>query len=180
MRFDLQPSRKRAGRPASLAGMTLAEVLISMVIVALVFTTIINGYLVGAKRAQWSGYSLAAQSLSVQCLEQARSAVWDIAMNKNELTNMTLMGKSFDASTLTWSGYTTNILDVPWKGTNYLMATNYMTIQTIYENNYTNVPVQLQMVRVDTVWAFNAWGDFTVRLYTNTTCTFLAPDNRGF
>jgi len=160
--------------------MTLMEVLVSAVIVAVVFATIIQGYLIGAKRAQWTGYSLAAQSLSVQCLEQARSAVWDIAMNKNELTNMNLTARSYNTTTLTLTGYTTNILDVPWKGTNYLMATNYMTIQTIYENNYTNVPVQLQMVRVDTVWAFNAWGDFTVRLYTNTTCTFLAPDNRGF
>ncbi len=180
MRLVLQPNGKRAGRPARVAGMTLAEVLISMVIVALVFATILNCYLVGAKRAQWSGYSLAAQSLSVQCLEQARSAVWDIAMNKNELTNMTLLAKAYDASTLTWSGYTTNILDVPWKGTNYLVATNFISIRLIYENNLTNVPVQLQLVRADTVWAFNAWGNFDVRIYTNSTCTYLAPDNRGF
>jgi Tfp pilus assembly protein PilV len=180
MRLDLHPSQTRAGNRLRVAGMTLAEVLISMVIVAMMFTAIINGYLVAAKRAQWTGYSLAAQSLSVQCLERARSAVWDIAMNKNELTNMTLMAKAYDASTKTWSGYTTNILDVPWKGTNFLLATNFVSIQLIYQNNKTNVPVQMQMLRVDTVWAFNAWGNFSVRLYTNTTCTYLAPDNRGF
>jgi type II secretory pathway pseudopilin PulG len=157
---------------------TLVEVLISVVIVALVFGTIINGYMAGAKRAQWSGYSLAAQSLAVQCVEQARSAVWDIAMNKNEVTNMTLMSKSYNSSTATWTGYTTNVMDVPWKGTNYLIATNFITIQTIYENNATNVPVQLQLFRVDTVWSFNGWGSFKVVYYTNSICTYMAPDNR--
>jgi hypothetical protein len=148
------------------------------VIVALLFGTIINGYLAGAKRTQWTGYSLAAQSLSVEVLEQVRSSVWDIAMSKNEVTNMTLMAKSYNASSKTWTGYTTNILDVPWKGTNYVIATNFITLQIIYENNATNVPVQLQFIRVDTVWDFNGWGNFVDKLYTNTTCTYIAPDNR--
>jgi hypothetical protein len=159
--------------------LSLPEVLISVVIVAVVFGSIINGYLAGARRTEWTGCSLAAQSLGVQILEQARAAVWDISINKNELTNLTLLAKSYDAGTKTWSGYTTNIMDIPWKGTNYIIATNYVSIQDIYENNTTNVPVHLQVVRVDTVWPFNGWGKFSVRYYTNSICTFIAPDNRG-
>ena len=59
------------------------------------------------------------------------------------------------------------------------MATNYVTIQDICENLVANPPVHLQMVQVDTVWPFMGWGKFKVQYYTNTVCTFLAPDNHG-
>jgi hypothetical protein len=36
----------------------------------------------------------------------------------------------------------------------------------------------LQSVRVDTVWPFNGWNNFSVQYYSNTSCTYLAPDNR--
>ena len=99
-------------------------------------------------------------------------------MGKNELTNMTLLNSSWNSSTLTLTGYTTNILDVPWKGTNYVLATSYITIRTIYENIDGTVPVQVQVVRVDTVWPFSDWGNFQMLYYTNSLCTFIAPDNR--
>lgn len=159
---------------------SLVEVLISVVIVAIVFGTIINGHLAGATRAEWTGCSLAAQSLGVQFLEQSRAAVWDIANNKNEVTNMTMMGKTYSSSTSKWSGYTTNIMDIPWKGTNYVIATNFVSIQDIFVNNSSNVPVHIMVLRVDTVWPFKGWGKYTLRYYTNSICTFIAPDNRGF
>lgn len=159
--------------------LSLTEVLISVVIVAIVFGTIINGHLVGAKRTEWTGCSLAAQSSGVEFLEQARAAVWDISVNKNEVTNMTLLSKKYNSSTATWTGYTTNIMDIPWKGTNYVIATNYVSIQDIFANNLSNVPVHLMVVRVDTVWPFKGWGNFTLKYYTNSICTFIAPDNRG-
>lgn len=159
--------------------LSLTEVLISVVIVAIVFGTIINGYLAGAKRTEWTGCSLAATSLGVQFLEQARSAVWDIANNKNELTNLTLTAKSYNPGTATWTGYTTSIMDIPWKGTNYVVATNFVSIQDIYENNYSGVPVHLQVLRVDTVWPFTGWGSFALKFYTNSICTYIAPDNRS-
>ena len=37
----------------------------------------IVGYLQAAVRAEWSAYSLAAQSLAVMRLEQSRAAKWD-------------------------------------------------------------------------------------------------------
>ena len=133
------------------------------------------------KRQEWSGFSLAAQSVSVEGLEQARGGVWDIAMNRNEIANMALMGYTSNSTAqggYVITGYTTNILDVPWKGTNYVVATNYFTITLFSENNATNVPVQLQMVQVDSVWPFTDWGNYTLKYYTNSTCTYLAPDNR--
>lgn len=174
-----QPVAKRLARrgEGGFVG-SFAEVLIAVVIVAVLFGSIINGYLSTAIRSQWTAYSLAAQSLGLQTIEQARSAVWDISMGKNELTNMTLLNSSWNSSTLTLTGYTTNILDVPWKGTNYVLATSYITIRTIYENIDGTVPVQVQVVRVDTVWPFSDWGNFQMLYYTNSLCTFIAPDNR--
>ncbi len=117
------------------------EVLIALIIVVMVFGAIISGYLSTAIRGEWTGYSLAAQSLGLQTIEQARSASWDIAMGKNQITNLTLISRSWNASTLTLTGYKTNILDVPWKGTNAIFVTNYVTVRTFYENNSSTVPV---------------------------------------
>ena len=183
MRGDFQTRRRRAGRtaPRGGPGFTLPEVLVASVIVVLMFSVIINGYLSGAIQSQWSGYSLAAQSASIEGLEQAHSAVWDIALQKNEVASMALSNYASNSTALggyVITGYTTNILDIPWKGTNYVLATNFFTITLFPENNYSNLPVQLQMIRVDTVWPFTAWGKFSVLYYTNTTCTYIAPDNR--
>ena len=171
------PARKRRRQEGGFI-LTFWEVLISVVIVALVFGAIINGYLTTAVQEERSGYSLAAQSLGIQVVEQARSAAWDIATGKNQLTNMALQSATWNASTLTYSGYTTNLLDVPFKGTNYVVATNYVTIQLVYLNGSSNVPVQMQSIRVDTVWPFTGWGNHTLCYYTNSIGTLLSPDNR--
>lgn len=177
---------ERASRARREAGFVLSfwEVLISVVIVALVFGTIINGYLAGAVKTEWTGYSLAAQSLSVQTLEQARSAVWDIALAKNELTNM-IAGKnvirslsSYNAATKTTTVVVTNLMDVPWKGTNFTIATSYITIQQVNETLAPANAVLLQLVRVDTVWPFTGWGNHSLIYYTNSIFTYIAPDNR--
>ncbi len=160
-------------------GLTLVEVLVAIVIVAVVFDAVITCYIQTGIMIEWTGYSLAAQQLGIQCLEQTRSAVWDIALGKNEITNLNLINYSWNATTLTLTGYTTNILDVPYSSTNYVMATNFITVQTIYANNATNVPVQLQVVRVDTVWMFQDWKNYSSQtLYTNSIGTYMAPDNR--
>jgi len=183
MRLELEHGRHCcAGRARREGGFVLSlwEVLISVVIVAVVFGSIINGYLIGAKKTQWTGYSLAAQSLSLQAVEQVRSAVWDIAMGNTEITNMNLNGKVLTLTNGNWmmTGFTTNIMDIPWHGTNYIVATNFITVQVLFANGVTNPWIQLQSVRVDTVWPFDGWGNFTTQFYTNTICTFIAPDNR--
>lgn len=179
MRFELKQSR--AARQEAGYVVTLPEVLIAVVIVAVVFGGILQGYMMSGKRTEWTGYSLAAQAQTVQLVEQVRSAGWDIALGKTEITNLTLFSKSLTSSgagKFTMTGYVTNIMDVPWRGTNYVIATNYLTLNQIYANNDTNIAVQLQVVQVDTVWVFTGWGGYTTRIYTNSICTVLAPDNR--
>ncbi len=34
------------------------------------------------------------------------------------------------------------------------------------------------MIRVDTVWPFTDWGKFSLKYYTNSIATYIAPDNR--
>jgi len=183
MRFNLkQPKplgedQPKQGRKRE-AGLTLVEVVVSVAIVALVFGAILNGYISTAKKIEWTGYSQAAQSLGMQAVEQARAATWDIAMGKNQLTNITLLSSSWNQSTLTYSGFTTNVLDVPIKGTNTVMATNFITIQQLNISSSTNVQILLQIMRVDTVWPFTGWGNNSIRYYTNSIGTYCAPDNR--
>jgi hypothetical protein len=178
-RRDQQPILKTVlgGRfPSSrlLAGYSLVEVVLAAAIIAMVYGMIINCYTQCGLRAQWSGYSLAAQSLAYEQIEQARSAIWDPAMNNNQVTQLNLKTWSYNSGTRTWSGYITAILDVPYASTNYTVATNYVSVQLIDVS--TVPPVQVQMIRVDTVWPFRyRVGNL---YFTNSAATLLAPDNR--
>jgi prepilin-type N-terminal cleavage/methylation domain-containing protein len=155
------------------AGFTLIELLISFVIVAMVFGGILKAYFQAGRRIQWSGYSLAAQSLAVECIEQAKAATWDPSQSPpvNNLFNMGLQGASF--TNQTYTGYSVGTLDVPYSGTNAIQATNFITISTVTVDANTNVT--MQFMRVDTVWPFGMQGR---NVYcTNTVCTMIAPDN---
>src|SRR5262245_29559395 len=79
---------------------TLPEVVLAVAITAVAFGGIIMAYSQATRRAQWSGYSLSAQALAVQQIEQARASVWDLSVFpiKNDLTNLTLMGKTFSGN----------------------------------------------------------------------------------
>ncbi len=142
------------------AGFTLAEVVVSVAISTLLFSGTILAYVQSAYRSEWTGYSLAAQALAIQQLEQARSAVWDPTQVpvKNEITNI-----------LTTSSA---ILDLPVSGSNYVWATNYATVQSITLSNA--VGASVYKVKVDTVWPFR-WGSQT-RYYTNTVADYFAPE----
>lgn len=167
--------RATAGHLKQDAAFTLAEVVISMAIAAFVFGGIITAYIQSTRRAEWSGYSLAAQALAIQQLEQARSAVWDSALGKNEVTNLALNNWKYTNATRVGSGYSWTNLDLPVSGGNFVRATNYVTIRML--TNVAGVPaVSLQMVQVDTVWPFQI--GTTNRFFTNSISTYLAPDNR--
>jgi prepilin-type N-terminal cleavage/methylation domain-containing protein len=171
--------------PRPVAGFTLAEVVICIAIIAVVFGTVLLAYNQATWRAEWSGYSLAAQSLATQQIEQARAAVWDPGDTqgqppggKNELTNLTLSGRSVSGGVV--KGYTTAILDLPIStNAGPVWATNYVSIKTISPifggAAFNLAPVQ--MVRVDTVWPFRIGN--TNRLYTNSVSTYFGPDNRA-
>jgi Tfp pilus assembly protein PilV len=160
----------KAGRNS---GFTLAEVAIACGIVMMVFTGIIVAYTQATYRAEWTGYSLAAESLAMKQIEQARSAHWDPAdpTQKNEIYALSIQGSNFSSGVLT--GYSWTNLDLPTTSTNYVRATNYLTVKPVPSTT----PASNIMVRVDTVWKFR-WRN-TTKLYTNTICTYLAPDNKS-
>jgi prepilin-type N-terminal cleavage/methylation domain-containing protein len=157
-----------------LRGFTLAEVVVAVAIIAVVFGGIITAYIQGGRQAEWAGLSLAAQAINTHQIEQARSAVWDYSIGKNELTNLNLMGWTYNTTTKIGTGYATNILDLPISGTNIVVVTNFVTVKTLNLSGFTNV--QVQMVSVDTVWPLSRRG--AARLYTNRTATYFGPDNR--
>ena len=182
---NLQPTHKtilplRFRCPRLSAGYSLAEVVVAVAIIALVYGVILNCYIQSGLRAQWAGYSLAAQSLATEQIEQVRSGVWDPswgASSKDEMTNVGRYWPSWTLTTtssnFTWSGYNTNYLDVPYYGTNWTIATNFVSVTFIPFSD--NTSIYIQMIRVDTVWPFYRKG---TNYFTNTAAILLAPDNR--
>ncbi|MFM2081547.1 MAG: hypothetical protein RL380_238 [Verrucomicrobiota bacterium] len=150
MHTDFRNSRRRARAYA------LPELLICLVVMMLVYGGSILCYIVVGKRATWSGYSLAAQGLSIRQLEEARAAKWDTMATTNVdfITNI--------------PSSSVNILDLPYSGTNRAYATNYCAITTINLN--TNLGTQLHRIRVETTWSFNN------RSFTNAIETYRAAN----
>jgi len=141
-------------------GFTLTEVVLALAIMTVVFGGIITASTQAERRAEWSGYSLAAEALANQQLEQARSAKWDVldSPEVDEITNLPAVSVAQ--------------LDLPVSGSNYVWATNYVTIRTISVAD--NPPASVHLVKVDTVWPFTR-GRQTV-LFTNTVADYFAPD----
>jgi type II secretory pathway pseudopilin PulG len=133
---------------------TLAEVVISLSILGLTMSGLLAGYIFSANRAEWAAYSLAAQSLAMQRLEQTRAARWD-PWDTQGNTDEVVIAKF---------PVTREILDIPLIGTNKVYATNFTTIKLIS----TNPPCK--MIKVDCVWNFMGR-----RNYTNTVATYRAP-----
>jgi prepilin-type N-terminal cleavage/methylation domain-containing protein len=96
-----KPKYTKAG---ALRGFTLVEVVIALGIVTLLFSGILTAYIQSGRQAEWAGYSLAAQAIGVQQIEQARSAVWDF--NMNQLTNLHLQSWTYNATTQVGTGST--------------------------------------------------------------------------
>jgi prepilin-type N-terminal cleavage/methylation domain-containing protein len=143
-------SKNRAVR----CGYTLVEVLVSLLVVGIMVSGLVAGFMQAHKQAEWSAYNLAAQSLAIQPLEQARAAKWDPYANP-PVDN--LWNSNFPP--------TTNILDIPVSGTNLVFATNRVNIRSIS----TNPP--LKEISVVTTWRFMNRGTFS-----NTAVTYRAPD----
>lgn len=153
-------------------GFTLAEVVISLGVVTVVFGGILTAYIQASRKAEWTGYALAAQSIGIHQIEEARAAVWDYSIAKNELTNLNLVWTYNNGKV--GRGWTHRVLDIPISGTNRVFATNFVTVKLLSVTGLTNV--QVQMVIVDTVWPFPTGRG--VRLFTNRTASYFGPDNR--
>ena len=157
MRLIALPGIRGSKVPA--AAFTLAEVVVCVFIIMVLFAGILTGYVQASYRAEWSGYSLAAQALAVQELESAKAAVWDTQATpvKDEIRMLATSS--------------TTLLDLPVTGTNYVWATvtNTITLITHDGGQYSNY-----MVKVAVVWPFR-WKNQTV-YFTNTIANYYAPD----
>jgi len=134
-----------------LRAFTLSEVVMAIALLTIVMQGVIYGYVHAARRAEWNGRSLAAQSLASQGVEQARAAKWDPQtwpmMDELPPTNFTSL----------------NTLDIPVAG-QVTYATNYISVTVASANP------PLRMIRSDCTW------NFMGKVYTNTILTLRAPD----
>ncbi len=142
--------------PQRAKGFTLVEVVVSLAIATLLFSGVIYGYAVITDRAEWSAYSLAAQSLAMQGMEQSRSAKWDPkawpAVDELGLTNYTQV----------------ETLDVPVSG-QPVLATNYISVTLV------SVDPPIRQLRTDCVWRL-ASGRRSRGPFTNTAVTLRTAD----
>ena len=154
---------KQADKRIAANAFTLVEVLISLVIVVLVLSGLMYGYVQMNRMALWSSMSLAAQSVASQGAEQARCSKWDTQVwpltntgpgtgDELGLTNYTQSG----------SNYT---LDIPVSG-GPIYVTNYVSITQI------SATPPLRQIWSQCVWRFSLTGNY----FTNTVVTLRAPD----
>jgi hypothetical protein len=132
---------------------SLAELLISVAILGLVFGGSIRCYVASAEHAEWSAHALAAQSVASQGVEQARSAKWDPQAWPQ------LVGPGCPDELGITNYMQTAILDIPYRG-NPFIVTNYVQITTVSTNP------SIRQIRSDCVWNFAKRGMFTNSIIT--------------
>jgi prepilin-type N-terminal cleavage/methylation domain-containing protein len=141
-------------------GFTLAEVVVAVAVLTLMVAGLACAYVQSADRAEWSAYSLAAQSLACQGMEQARAAKWDPQAWPPGI------GRGL-ADELGLTNYVqTNVLDLPVSGGQAAYATNFISITQVSTNP------EVRQIRSDCVWRFARRGG----LFTNTVITLRAAD----
>ena len=128
----------------------------AIAVATLSFCGVIYGYVLTADRAQWSAYSLAAQSLAMQGVEQARSAKWDPkawpAVDELGVTNYTQV----------------ELLDVPISG-QPVQDSNYISVTAVSQDP------PLRQLRADCVWSLRN-GQRSRGPFTNTAVTLRTAD----
>jgi prepilin-type N-terminal cleavage/methylation domain-containing protein len=155
MRIRKKNFRRQTSRAA---GFTLAEVVISITVLAVVIQGVILGYVTASRHAEWSAHSLAAESLALQGAEQARSAKWD----SQAWPQLVGPGRSDELGVTNYARIVT--LDVPANG-QPIMATNFISVTAVSANP----PVR--QIQSDCVWRF-----LNGSLFTNTVVTLRGSD----
>jgi len=120
---------------------------------------IITGYVISSKRVEWSAYSLAAQSLALQRLEQTRACKWDLGAYP--IVDGELQASNFPQQVV--------VLDIPMNSSNAIFATNITDVIDIQ----TNYP-PIKLVRVRCLWPFH-----NGKTYTNTIVSYVIPSSLG-
>jgi type II secretory pathway pseudopilin PulG len=148
---------KPTAKPKAGAAFTLVELVVSVAILALAMLGMVWGYVQTNYRAEWSSMSLAVQALTVQSVEQARAARWDVysavaaGLNPDELGVIT--------NTIIY----TNALRIPSSGQT-VSVTNVLRISNI---SVTPKP-SVRQIRSDCTWYFPRTGIW----FTNTIITY--------
>jgi prepilin-type N-terminal cleavage/methylation domain-containing protein len=136
------------------SGFTLAETMVSIMILGLVFAGTLLTYTRAEQRAEWSGYSLAAEMLCAKTMEQFHAVLWDTQTlpTNNGTLNIPLTS--------------TNLLDIPVAGTNAVWAVTTANITSFAGPG----PCYYEMITVNTAWAWQGQN------FTNTLVAYRAPD----
>jgi type II secretory pathway pseudopilin PulG len=131
--------------------------LVATVIVGLVFASVLASYVSATDRSEWSGYSLAAQSLASQGIEQVRCAKWDPqawpVVDELQPTNFVQIEQ----------------LDIT-ASRQVVFATNYISITQVSFNP------QMREIRADCVRALASRTCANRGPFTNSAITLRAPD----
>jgi type II secretory pathway pseudopilin PulG len=167
----------RVARVRALFAFTLAEVMVSLVILAMVIAGVSYGYSEANRIAEWDSMSQAAQAFAIRGMEAARTAKF------NPWVNWTNTGPDPGGSQVELPPETngqpsliqTNLLDVPMTGNpqnnSAFYATNYVYVTWYPDTNSETEPPILQ-IWSDCVWTF----PYTGKLYTNSIITLRGPD----
>jgi prepilin-type N-terminal cleavage/methylation domain-containing protein len=170
--------RIRIACRATRRAFTLAEVMVSVVILSLVVAGVCYGYSQANRIAAWCSMSQAAQAFAIRGMESARAAKfnpWDLSSCTNTGpdpggSQMELPPETNGAPSLE----TNDIMDIPIRGnplTNYTYyATDYVYV-TWYPNA-TNHQPPVEQILSKCVWTFPLTG----KLFTNSIVTLRGPD----
>jgi type II secretory pathway pseudopilin PulG len=145
---------------------TLIEILISFVILSLVMSGLMYGYVQANRMAEWSAMSLAAQSYASQGAEQLRAADW---RPRDPYTN-----HGPNTAWEIWPGYSaTNIgvLDVPIKGNPATNDFAFFVTNIVWVTEPSTNPPLLQISSA-AYWNFS----FTGQRCSNVVILQRAPD----
>jgi len=130
---------------------------VAIAIIGLVFASVLTSYVSATDRSEWSAYSLAAQSLASQGIEQVRSAQW-VPQNWPVIDD--LAGTNL---------VQVEQLDVA-ASKQIVFATNYITVTTI------SLSPPIRELRADCVWMLASRRPANRGPFTNTAVTLRAPD----
>ena len=169
--------RTRVTHVRSVLAFTLAEVMISLVILAMVVAGVCFGYAQANRIAEWDSMSQAAQAFAIRGMEAARAAKfnpwvgWTNTAPDPGGSQMELPPETNGQPSL----IITNLLDIPMSGnpqTNYAFyARNYVYVTWYPDTNGESEPPLLQ-IWSDCIWTF----PFTGKKFTNTVITYRGPD----
>lgn len=176
MTIQVSQTKMRIACAAASLAFTLAEVMVSIVILAIVIAGVCYGYSEANRIAAWCSMSQAAQAFAIRGMESARAAKF------NPWVTWTNTGPAPGASQMELPPETngqpslqfTNVLDIPVKGnplTDYsYYATNYVYVTWYPSNVEVEPPVQQILSRC--IWTFPLTG----QKYTNSILTLRGPD----